>query len=583
MFSAIFIKRPRLAMVVSICLVLAGLGCLFKLPISEYPLVSPPTVLAMATYYGASAQVVADTVAAPIENQINGVEDLIYYKSTSANDGSYELNVTFKPGADEDMTLVNVNNAIKLAEHSLPSEVVNNGLIVVKRSPDILGVIALMSDRHSLLDLSNWAAIHIIDALQRIDGVGQAVNFAEMNYSIRCWLDPEKMRSLGISAGEVMAALNNQNVQAATGSIGTEYAGDMMQFKVDAKGRLTDPKEFEKIVIRSSADGLRQVTMADVARVELGSEEYPGVSRFQGQVAVPVAIFKLNHGNALEIMNNVKKTMAEIEKQMPDGMHWEVAYDTTKFVKASMKEIVETLLMTFLLVVLITWIFLQSWRATLLPAITIPVSLIGTFLFMELVGMSINTLTMFALILVIGSVVDDAICVTESCVRMIEEEHKSPFRAAMDTMKQISGALIATTLVVLAVYAPIAFAGGMVGTIYLQFSVTMCVALCLSTLNALTLTPALAAILLKPSKKPRGLMKVITAPFRWFDGLVRATRNLYKMVSGFLIRQMWLTLIIFGGILYADYVLFFKVDSAFLPEEDKGTVICEVKLPWARH
>ena len=331
--------------------------------------------------------------------------------------------------------------------------------------------------------------------------------------------------------------------------------------------------------MRASADGLRQVRLGDIARVELGSETYEGVGRYQGEPSIALAIFKLNHGNALEIQKNIKATMEEIEKTMPDGMHWEFAYDTTRFVNASMKEIVETLLLTFILVVVITWLFLQSWRATIIPAVAIPVSLIGTFLFMHVIGMSINTLTMFALILVIGSVVDDAICVTESCVRMIVEEHKKPLQAAFDTMKQITGALIATTLVVLAVYAPIAFAGGMVGTIYLQFSVTMCVALCLSTLCALTLSPAVAALILKEPKEPTGFMKVVTAPLAAFDWGIRWLRRVYERISGLLIRWMWLTLVIFAAIVAFDVWVFTRVPGGFLPEEDKGTVIAEVALP----
>ena len=579
MFSAIFIKRPRLALVISLVLVLAGALCVKKLPVAEYPLVSPPTVLVIAHYPGASSQTIAETVAAPIEAQVNSVENLIYYQSTCNNDGTYELNVTFEPGSDEDMTLVNVNNAIKLAEHSLPTEVVQNGLIVVKRSPDILCVLSVRSSRHSLLDISNWTDIHILDALQRIEGVGQAVIFGEMKYSMRVWLDPEKMRAMGISPGEVRSAIAAQNVQAATGAIGTEYAGNLMQFKVDAQGRLTEPQQYEEIVVRASHDGLRQVRLGDIARVELGSETYEGVGRYQGEPSIALAIFKLNHGNALDIIREIKATMAEIEKTMPDGMHWGFAYDTTRFVMASMKEIVETLLLTFLLVVIITWLFLQSWRATVIPAIAIPVSLVGTFLFMELIGMSINTLTMFALILVIGSVVNDAICVTESCVRMIVEERKSPYRAAFDTMKQISGALIATTFVVVAVYAPIAFAGGMVGTIYLQFSVTMCVALILSAVCALTLSPAVAAIVLKPPKEPTGPMRLLAAPFDGFEWGLKWLRRLYERIAGFLIRWMWFTLAAFAAILAFDVWLFQKVPSGFLPEEDKGTVIAEVVLP----
>ena len=548
MFSAIFIRRPRFALVISLFLMLAGIICVYKLPIAEYPQISPPTVMVMATYPGASAQVIADTVASPLESEVNGIEDMVYYSSQSDNLGNYTLTLTFKSGADEDMALVNVNNAVKRAEHTLPTDVVNNGLTVVKRSSDMLATISIFSENpeHTSLFLSNYTSIHLKDAIARIDGVGQAVIFGEQEYSIRIWLDPYKMRAYSVSDNDIRTAVSNQNIQAATGSVGTESTSKWMQFKVDAKGRLATPEEFANIVIKSGEGG-RQVRLSDIARIELGAETYNSPGTYKGRPSVILAVFKLNDANALELMNNIKAELTKLQENFPDGMKWEVGYDSTEFVVVSMMEIVETLILTFILVVLITYLFLQDWRATIIPSVTIPVSLIGTFLFLYLLDMSINTLTMFALILVIGSVVDDAICVTENCTRLIDEEHLAPFDAAMKTMQQLTGALIATTLVVVAIYLPIMFYGGMVGTIYKQFAVTMCIALCLSAVNAMTLSPALCAIVLRPSSHPRGL-------FHWFNIGLNWTRNGYLAVGGLLVRRMLLTIVLFALILFSYLV-----------------------------
>ena len=573
MFSAIFIRRPRFALVISLFLMLAGIISVYRLPIAEYPQVSPPTIMVMATYPGASAQVIADTVASPLESEVNGIEDMVYYSSQSDNLGNYTLTLTFKSGADEDMALVNVNNAVKRAEHALPTDVVNNGLTVVKRSSDMLATYAFYSDNpeHTPLFLSNYVSIHIKDAIARIDGIGQAIIFGEQEYSIRIWLDPYKMRAYSISDDDVRNAVASQNIQAATGSVGTESSSRWMQFKVDTKGRLSTPEEFERIIVKSGEDG-RQIRLGDIAKVELGAETYNSTGTLNGKPAVVLAIFKLNDANALEIMKEVNKTLDELKQNFPDGMTWDVCYDSTRFVVVSMQEIVETLILTFILVVVITYLFLQDWRATIIPSVTIPVSLIGTFLFLYLLNMSINTLTMFALILVIGSVVDDAICVTENCTRLIDEEHLSPFDAAMKTMEQLTGALIATTLVVVAIYMPIMFYGGMVGTIYTQFAVTMCIALCLSTVNAMTLSPALCALVLRPSKTPRGFFHLFNIGLNW-------TRNTYLFVGGLLVRRTLLTIVLFGLILFGNYYFYQRLPSAFLPTEDKGTIFCEVVLP----
>ena len=573
MFSAIFIRRPRFALVISIFIMLGGILCFQRLPIAEYPEITPPSIMVFANYPGAGAQVIADTIAAPLEAEINGVEDMIYYSSESSNAGSYMLTVTFKSGADDDIAMVNVNNAIKRAEPKLPKEVTQNGVFVFKRSSDILALLVLYSDtpEHTPLFVNNYASIHMKDAFTRIDGVGQAIVFGEQNYSIRIWLDPYKMKAYNISESDVKAAVASQNLQAASGSIGTESSSKFLQFKVEAKGRLQEPEEFKKIIIKSGDNG-RQIRLEDIARIELGAEVYNSIPSYNGRVAVPIAIFKQSDSNALNVISEIQKTAKELEASFPEGMKWDYAYDTTTFIRVSMKEIVITLLMTFLLVVLITFIFLQDWRATIIPAVTIPVSLIGTFFFMYILGLSINTLTMFALILVIGSVVDDAICVTENCMRLLDEEKLSPFDAAMKSMQQLTGALIATTLVVLAIYVPLLFYGGMVGEIYTQFAVTMCVALCLSTVNALTLSPALCALVLRPAKEPRGLFKMFNTGLNW-------TRNVYLAVGGLLARRMLLTILVLAAVLFFNVHLFKTLPGAFLPQEDKGVLFCEIVLP----
>ncbi len=573
MFSAIFIRRPRLAIVISLFFLLAGGMCAFMLPISEYPQVTPPTIMVMANYPGASAKVIADTVAAPIESEVNGVEDMVYYSSNSNNNGSYELILTFKADVDEDMTLVNVNNAVKRAEHQLPTEVVNNGLIVVKRSADMAIVLTFQSSNpeHDNLFISNYVSINVQDALTRIDGVGQAVIFGERKYSMRVWLDPHRMRAMDIGYGEVAAAISSQNVQAATGSVGNEQSNRYMQFKIDTKGRLLTPDEFANIVVRAGDNG-RLVKLRDISRIELGSENYNGISRKDGQPAVTLAVFKLNNANALELVDTVKSELARLGANFPDGLTWNTNYDSTKFVRVSMREIVQTLILTFILVVIITFLFLQDWRATLVPTLTIPVSLLGTFIFLYIFDLSINTLTMFALILVIGSVVDSAICVVEGCARLIHEEKLTPLDAAMKTMEQLSGALIASTFVVVAIYLPIAFYGGMVGTIYTQFAVTMCVALVISTMNALTLSPALCAIIMRDIGEPKGF-------FRWFNKAVDGTRNGYMYFAGILSRRLGLTGLLLVVMLAGNYYLFKSMPSALLPGEDKGAVLCDVILP----
>ncbi|MFA6716853.1 MAG: efflux RND transporter permease subunit, partial [Victivallaceae bacterium] len=565
--------RPKLAIVISVVIVLAGLISIQNLPVAEYPEVAPPQVIVRTSYPGASSQVIVDTVAAPIESEINGVENMLYFLSQSDNNGNYELTITFKPGSDGDINQVNVQNAIQRAEPSLPSEVKNIGITVNKQSSDMLGVYVFYSENKSLskLYMSNYVSINVKDAVSRIDGVNYAMIFGALDYSMRIWLDPMKMAALKISAQEVADAIRAQNVQAATGAVGAEFSSDLMQYKVNTSGRLKSEKEFAKIVIRSKDKG-RQILLGDIARIELGASSYTGSSFFNGKPAVVMAIYRNSEANALDVVTNTTAKVKELSQHFPEGMKFCLAYDPTKFVRATLSEILATLLLTTFLVVAITYIFLQDWRATLIPSITIPVALIGAFFFLYIFGFSANVLTLFALILAIGTVVDDAIVVVENVMRLIEEEGLPPREATFKAMQQITGAVIATTLVLLAVYAPIGFYTGMVGTIYKQFAVTMCTSIVLSTINALTLSPALCAILLRRHRPPRGV-------FKWFNRGLNFSSGTYLFFVRLLVRRGLVTAILFGLILAGNYFLFSKLPTSFLPQEDKGAFFCTVQLP----
>lgn len=573
MFSEIFIQRPRLALVISIVTIIAGMMCIFKLPIAEYPEIAPPQVTVRAMYPGASSQVIASTIAAPIETAVNGTEDLLYYSSKSDNNGNYELSLTFKSGINDDIAQVNVQNAVRRAERVLPTETVNMGITIKKQSSDMLGLFIFSSTNpdHTRLYLSNYVSMNVRDAIARVDGVSNASIFGALDYSMRIWLDPVHMSALGVSPEDVQNAIQSQNIQAAAGSVGAEASNDMMQYKINAMGRLDTPEAFAKIIIKTSTDG-RQVRISDIARVELGAETYTGNSFYNGKPSVALGLYRISDANAINVVDAVKERVAEIAKSFPDGMSYEMAYDPTLFIRTSIEEITVTLLMTLFLVVGITYVFLQDWRATLIPSVTIPVSLIGTFVFMMAFGLTINVLTLFALILVIGSVVDDAIVVVENTMRLIEEEHLSPREAASKSMRQITGAVIATTLVILAVYAPVGFYGGMVGTIYLQFALTMCIALVLSTVNALTLSPALCSILLRPHQEATGVFKL-------FNICLDFTKRIYLCFVNFLVRRAFLTLLLFGVVLFFMYTIFERTPTSFIPSEDKGVLFCAVQLP----
>ena len=568
MISEIFIERPKLAMVISIVIMIGGILCITKVPVAEYPEVTPPQINVSATYPGASAQVIADTVAAPIETEVNGVENMIYFSSQSDNSGNYSLDLTFEPGTDQDIAMVNVQNAVNRAEPVLPEEVVALGLKVRKRSGDMLGV---FEGTMSRLELSNYVARNVREPIARVPGVAQAYIFGELKYSMRIWLDPLKMSAMNISVDEVASAITSQNLQAAAGAVGTEFSHDKMQFKVNVVGRLSSVDEFKNIVVRSG-DMARQVRIGDIARVELGSDSYSGSSYYNGKECIGMAIYRNNNANALNVINAVKAELKSLSHYFPPGVNYLMSYDPTSFIRAAMAEIIETLLITFVLVVLITYLFLQDWRATLIPTLAIPVALVGTFVFMVALGMSMNILTMFALILVIGSLVDDAIIVVENTMRLIEEEKLSPKEAAVKSMRQITGAIIATTLVTVAIYAPIGFYGGMVGTIYMQFSITICISLILSAVVALSLSPALCALILRPHQEPAAI-------FKPFNICLDFSKNIFLSCAAFLVRRILLTVVLFGAVLALNYIIFDRTPTAFLPQEDKGAILAEIELP----
>ena len=573
MISDVFIRRPKLAMVISLVMMVAGIISIPKLPVAEYPEISPPEVRVSTAYSGASAEVITETIAAPLEAEFNGLEHLLYYSSSSDNSGSYSCTITFQYGIDSDIAQVNVQNAVKRAEMRLPTEVKQVGVEVRKRSSDILCMVAFFTDEAvsgmSVSDLNNYLRVNVKDELGRLEGVSTVDLMGGSVYSMRVWLDPMRMSAMGISASDIQQAISSQNIQAAAGSVGTEGSSDYMQFKINVLGRLKTKEEFENIVIRTDEDG--DITkLADVARVELGSETYSARAVSSHGECAGLGINKTTEANALATIDLVKEELGKL--RLPEGVSYQIAYDPTLFIRLTLEETLITLLVALLLVVAVTYLFLQNWRATLIPAIAIPVSLLGTFPFFFIFGYSINLLTMFGLILVIGSLVDDAIVVVENVMTHVEQGMK-PNEATSLGMRQITGAIIATTLVTLAIYVPICFYGGMVGQIYMQFGVTMCIALCISTVNALTLSPALCSILIKP-KKQNGLDW-----FGWFNKPLNFSRKTYLIFVRFLVRRGLITLILFAGIVFASYKLYGLLPSSFIPDEDKGTIMCNIELP----
>lgn len=574
MFSRFFIERPRFAVVISLMLVIAGLISIFQLPIAEYPEVAPPELYVYTVYDGADAETVTQAVAIPLEDEINGVEGLLYYCSTCDNSGGYSCNIAFKSGTNTDIAMVNVQNALKRAEAKLPPEVTRSGIDVSKRGDNMLAMFAFMTDGTKMdsMELNSYINTNVKDAIGRVEGVSSASVLAAQEYSMRLWLDPLRMAGLGITTQDISNAVGAQNILAAAGAIGTENSNTQLNYKLNVQGRLKSSTEFDDIVLRKDEDG-SAICLKDIARVEIGPDGYTGRSRYNGQDAVALSVYRSPESNAMKTVKAVKNVIAQLERQFPEGVRCELAYDPTEYIEVSLKEITVTLVVALLLVVLITLLFLQDWSAALIPSIAIPVALMGTFPFMSLLGYSINTLTMFGLILVVGSLCDDAIVVVENCLTLMEREGISPKAAALKSMEQITGAVIATTLVTVACYVPLVFFGGMVGAIYMQFAATMCIALCLSSIVALTLSPAMCAILLrKSSGKPNRLF----LPFNW--GL-DFSRKIYFWIVQFFVRRSALTVVLFAGTIGAIAFLFDRTESSFLPDEDKGEINCDIELP----
>ncbi len=577
MFAEIFIRLPKFAFVLSIVTSLVGIICLIRLPIAEYPEIAPPTVKVTATYPGATSQVIAETVASVIEEQVNGIENLLYFKSESDNNGNYTLTLTFKPGINSDIAQVNVQNAVQRAEAQLPETVRQIGIVTKKQSTDIAGVYSFQTDGStlSLLELANYVRMNVKDPFARLPGLGSVEILGERNYSMRIWLDPLKMSALNLTPEIVISSISSQNQAVSAGTLGGENSNPYLQVKIEALGRLKTTKDFADIVITTSKKG-EQIRLGDIARIELGAERYTDEGFFNRQPSVAMAIYRQDGANAVELVKNANKLMKELKQRFPKGVEVVHAYDPSNYILANVREISATLVLTLLLVIGITYLFLQDWRATLVPALAIPVSLLGTFFFMALLGYSINVLTMFGLILVIGSLVDNAIVVVENTMRIIEDEHLSPPEATAKSMKQITSPVIAATLVSAAIYAPIGFYGGIVGTIYIQFAVTMCISLCISAFNALTLSPALCAMILKPAGTGKRKKFIL---FRWFDVALDSTKKGYIVFSTFMIRRFYLTVILIVLVLLANFCLLKGLRGGFLPSEDKGSFLCELELP----
>ncbi|MFV5215406.1 efflux RND transporter permease subunit [Azonexus caeni] len=573
--SRFFINRPIFASVISIIIVIAGLVAAQVLPIAQYPQIAPPTVLITATYPGASAETLARTVAAPIEEQLNGVEHLAYFTSSASANGSISITATFDVGTDVDDAAVSVNNRVKAAEPRLPEEVRRNGVIVQKRSNDILQVIALDSEsgKYNTLFLSNYASLNIVDELKRVPGVGDVTIFGAQDYSMRIWLKPDRMAQLGLTTADISNAIKAQNAQNAAGKIGQEPAPSDQQlvYTVTAKGRLLTPEEFGNIVIRASGPG-GVLRLRDVARIELGAYSYDQSVTLDGKPTIAMGVFLQTGANALDVAKRVTEKMDTLQKKFPEGMSYVIPFDTTRFVSASINEVVKTLVEAALLVIAVVYIFLQSWRATLIPMVAVPISLIGTFAGLWLFGFSINTLTLFAMVLAIGIVVDDAIVVLENVERLMAEEKLSPRQAAIKAMSEVSGALVAIVLVLCAVFIPVAFLGGIAGQLYKQFAVTVAVAVVLSGIVALTLTPALCAILLKAQHTESKLF----APFnRLFE---RLTNNYTRTVS-FTLKHGIVGSLVFVGVIAVTGFFFRIIPGSFVPAEDQGYLISALMLP----
>jgi len=586
-FSQFFISRPIFAAVLSLMILIAGAISLFQLPISEYPEVVPPTVVVRANFPGANPKVIGETVAAPLEQAITGVENMLYMSSQSTADGKITLTITFALGTDLDNAQVQVQNRVTRTEPKLPEEVTRIGITVDKASPDLTMVVHLTSPdkRYDMLYLSNYAILNIKDELARLGGVGDVQLFGMGDYSLRVWLDPNKTASRNITATDVVNAIREQNRQVAAGQLGAppSPSATSFQMSINTQGRLVSEEEFENIVIRAGADG--EITrLRDVARIELGSNQYALRSLLDNQPAVAIPIFQRPGSNAIDISNGVRAKMAELKKGFPEGMDYAIAYDPTVFVRGSIEAVIHTLFEALILVVLVVILFLQTWRASIIPLVAVPVSLIGTFAVMHLFGFSLNALSLFGLVLAIGIVVDDAIVVVENVERNIELGH-SPVEATKRAMREVTGPIIATALVLCAVFVPAAFISGLTGQFYKQFALTIAISTVISAFNSLTLSPALSAVLLKAHDAPkdrfsRFLDRIFGGwLFKPFNRVFEKASNSYVGVVGRVIRGSGIALILYAGLMVLTYFGFATTPTGFVPPQDKQYLVAFAQLP----
>ncbi|MEO1901541.1 MAG: multidrug efflux RND transporter permease subunit [Alcanivorax sp.] len=584
-FSRFFVDRPIFAAVLSIIIFAVGAISIPNLPISEYPEVVPPSVLVRTVYPGANPKEIAETVATPLEEAINGVEDMMYFKSVAGSDGVLQMTITFRPGTNAEDATVRVQNRVSQALARLPEAVRRQGVTTQKQSPTFLMVVHLVSPdaRYDTLYLRNYARLHVRDRLARISGVGEAQIFGGGDYAMRAWLDPERIAARGLTAGDVVEAMREQNVQVSAGQIGAEPMPDSdFLTLINAKGRLTSEQEFGDIVLRAGDDG-EILRLRDVARLELGAGDYTLRARLDGQDAVAIGIFQAPGANALDIREQVVATMDELSERFPEGVEYRTVYDTTIFVSDSIRSVIQTLLEAILLVVLVVTLFLQTWRASIIPLLAVPVSVVGTFAVLYLLGYSINTLTLFGLVLAIGIVVDDAIVVVENVERNIEEG-LTPVAAAHQAMKEVSGPIVAIGLVLCAVFVPMAFLSGVTGQFYRQFAVTIAISTVISTINSLTLSPALAARLLRPHDAPRDrLTRIIDALFGWlfrpFNRFFNKSSDKYQGAVSRSLRRRGAVFVIYLVLLAGTGALFKLVPPGFIPIQDKQYLVAGVKLP----
>ncbi|MEY9130189.1 hydrophobe/amphiphile efflux-1 (HAE1) family protein [Bradyrhizobium diazoefficiens] len=584
--SKFFIDRPIFAGVLSVLIFLAGLISLFAMPISEYPDVVPPSVLVRATYPGANPKVIAETVATPIEEQINGVEGMLYMSSQATTDGAMTLTVTFRLGTDPDKATQLVQNRVQQAEPRLPAVVRQLGIITKKSSPDLTMVVHLLSPngRYDMTYLRNYAVLNVKDRLARIDGVGDVQLYGAGDYSMRVWVDPQKAAEHGLTASDIVKSIQAQNVEAAAGVVGSSpnVKGIDLQLSVNAEGRLANEEQFGDIVVKTGARG-EVVRLRDVARIELGASEYGLRSLLDNKQAVAIPIFQAPGSNALQISDHVRATMAEIKKNMPEGVSYQIVYDPTQFVRSSIEAVIHTLLEAIALVVLVVILFLQTWRASIIPLLAVPVSIVGTFAVMHVFGFSINALSLFGLVLAIGIVVDDAIVVVENVERNIEAG-LSPRDATYQAMREVSGPIIAIAMVLIAVFVPLAFISGLTGQFYKQFALTIAISTVISAVNSLTLSPALSALLLKGHNEPKDRLTIIMEKglgwfFRGFNrAFTRSSENysgtVTKVISG-KAAVMGLYVVLVGLTAF----LFQQVPSGFVPGQDKQYLVGFSRLP----